>query len=524
MPVYKSRVRFQRRIKNKHKKDNGRQAQRKPLKTSHVGDSESTLFEGVDEDIVEEGFMFSKKRVPSTDELGTLLRSELSFSLAAAKTSTDQKDRRQSPPTATSPLIEQQVDDDEGPPVSLLGLAPTHRAVNDRLEPTNRIAAVDEDENNEPPASLLATTGVSVPVEDSFEPDAQARATARSAIGSCAIEDEEDPPASLLAVADVFVPVDDQLVPVVQAPEASDTCAIDDNDDPPASLLVETRQSFIDYIKPAVQSLTIPLQPSKPRQTLLQKVVTLFAGRRRTCRSTTQEMPCSIFKPTETQHRSVTTTSGPTPPPLSAPVRASSDLGSTPTQSTTRKNLVGHPPVTISPPYRPLEERLHEPFIAPAREHRYTGTQFVAPDVFKPAKVQRGFTNPSSAPSTTSPLSPTLVTRRQNSTALLLDRDETAWGKWYTKKPTAEDLPFAKVSSVSQRLDGVTEQQAWDAHRAKVLGPKSRTASNKLSVQERKEIAEAVVQEKAARLRNHPGHCFGAVTGDVYPYQQGMCW
>ena len=98
------------------------------------------------------------------------------------------------------------------------------------------------------------------------------------------------------------------------------------------------------------------------------------------------------------------------------------------------------------------------------------------------------------------------------------------WAKWYAKNLTTEHLPFAKVGS-NERLDQVgeevTEQQAWDAHAAqharfREVAP---APTSDIDVSKKNDDEE---HGRAARLRYHPGHCFGALTGDVYPFQGGL--
>ena len=591
MPLHKvkSRVRFQI-PKKKVKQDDGGKAQCKLERTVFGGASESTLVKG----LVDDEPLFAKKRVPSTDELGDVLRSNLSSSLAAAKAYEALQDTGKSLPSPTCQHIERLQEEDDDPPASLLELAPIYRPIPDRLVTTGTCTIESENGSKDdgPSASLLTTTAIHRPVNDHIESansravagehaeQANERTTPYGAIkeasrlnddqlepviqvpatpiyrrlndhtglaGSCVVVSEDkvsDSPASLLGTADASVHEDTEpsprTPPIVLT--AADSCAIKDDDGPPASLLVETQESFIKYVKPVLRSSTEPVQLQKDQSTLLQRVVTLFAGRRR-CQDTEEELP-SAPEPAPKQHASATTSSPSSPQSDPAPRLADQKQETTPTTSSSPirspppprratvyfggttprkpihpKNLPLSPPV-IAPrrPYRPIDEHPHAPFIEPAKEHKYTGTHFIAPDVFEPVKIQLGFSDQSP----TSPISPV---RRQNLDSKLLDRDETVWGRWYAKNPTAEHLPFAKANSSQQRRDNqaeeVTEQQTWDLHaarHAKFRKARPPPASDG-DLSRRAEDAE---HERAARLRYHPGHCFGALTGDVYPFQGGL--
>jgi hypothetical protein len=140
------------------------------------------------------------------------------------------------------------------------------------------------------------------------------------------------------------------------------------------------------------------------------------------------------------------------------------------------------------------------------------------PDVFQPAEVQIGFlSSPPSKP--VSPVSlisptvaaPTVAIRQRDPNARYLDRNETVWGKWYAKTTKPEDLPFAKGHK-----EGTTEQQVWNQHAAEHEPWRENPDV------ERSQVKEDEEQERAARLRYHSGHCYGALTGDVYPFQGGL--
>jgi len=215
MPLHrvKSRVRFQGPGK-KTKQGDGGKGQCKPTDTIFDGAPRTPLFSNmVDETL------FKKKRVPSTDELGDLLRSNLSSSLAAEKAYLEQQRAQCSPPSPVCQYIEQLQKDDDDPPASLLELAPLVYATRDHPETSEQAAVVSEvnHANNGPSASLLTTPAIYAPLNGYSEQVVSAQASSSipmgnaqlpfngriegaersqtdpsSAADSCAIEDEDE--------------------------------------------------------------------------------------------------------------------------------------------------------------------------------------------------------------------------------------------------------------------------------------------------------------------------------------------
>jgi hypothetical protein len=100
IPRVKSRVRFQGTKKAKH--HNGKTAQRRPARTVY-GDTLNLTFVG---DVHENESLFAKKWVPSTDELGDALCSNLSSSLTASKAASIQKAVLDSPSSSACQHLE----------------------------------------------------------------------------------------------------------------------------------------------------------------------------------------------------------------------------------------------------------------------------------------------------------------------------------------------------------------------------------------------------------------------------------
>lgn len=510
MPIrkVKSRVRFQPQQKQV-KRDHGAKAQSKPTRTVYGGTSGSTVVD----DVVHGKPSFEKKRVRSTDELGNLLHSNLSTTLAAVKASTTQQNTINSPFSPEIQHIEQLQEEGDDPPASFLQLAPIYRPVGECLEATDACAVVNKNDTggNGRSISLLATTVIHLPVGNRLELKG-----ADAVITEYTAKDDVQS-TSLLATMRAVVPAGNHTEAhqfLAIASSATDSCAIGDENDSPASSSVET---FAGYTKGAiVRSSTEPLQPQKHQSTFLQRLITLFAGRRR-CSRSAKEGPRSASTSLQDQHQVDTTSFSPLHP-IHTPRQTTFQVDGITLRPIPLKNLSLAPPI-LAPcrPYRPLDEHPQAPFIEPAKPHKYTGTYSVTPNIFAPAEIQVGFPSP---PST----GPPLAIRRRNSDSRLLDRDETVWGKWYAKRPNPEDLPFAKVHS-NNRLhhlaEEITEQQTWDAHRTSLVQPQTVNREHTSDI-DMSRVAEDEEQERAARLRNHPGHCFGAVAGDVYPFHGGL--
>jgi hypothetical protein len=482
MPLHrvKSRVRFQGPGK-KAKQGDGGKAQHRPTRTVFDATPRSPLFG----DMVDEN-LFKKKRVPSTEELADLLKSNLSSSIAAEKAYLEQQKAQYLPPSPECQHVEQVQEDDNNPPGSLLELVPLvyeNRDIQDMTDGANVVNNRNYAHEG-PSASLLATTAIYAPLngrrEQGNSPQASSTTLRRSsrplfhgyaeeasAAGSCAIEDDDE---------------DDTVQPQSSAP--------------------------------------IPIQEN--RSALMKRVVTLVAGRRRR-RATSKDSHnkardhqksttplssppqpsvgppcCSIYSDGEA---AVPSASSSPPPPRRRPLhfaRANAPL-----------NLPASPPIVVPKgqrPYRPFEERLDQPAIKSAPAHKLFGTYYVAPDNFTPEEVQLGF-----------PGAPTTRTLLPPNEGRFLERTNTAWGNWYARYPNPEDLPFA---AAYKGVDEPTDQEVWDMHVTAHAQFRKAVPPPTLDEELRQRLDDEE-HERAERLRYHTGHGFGALMGFCYPFQGG---
>lgn len=515
MPIYKSRIRFQGR-KKKAKQDDGEKTQRGLVMTVHINDSDSTL--------VDAEPLFGKKQLHFTEEHDSFLRSNLSISLAAAKFSTAKHNIIILPTKPILLHIEQPQGADGDLRVSFLELAPISRPINNCLEQTRGYATDGHvDENNEPPASasFLVTIEAFVSVDEDDELAMQLQGTTTfPSIGShlnqadlCVAVDPDEynnSLSSLLATAGLSIPTDDHAQVAERISTLTPAAVGDNNLYAPFSV---GTQKNLSYIEPVLRPLAVPLQHLKHRRMFLQRIVALFTGIRR-CPTVSEKFSRTI-NPAKVQQQWSTASPNPLPsPPLRQATRHLD------TKSRKPKNPpLPNPVLNVYHPYRPVKEHLDAPFIEPAKPNKHTGGYNIASDIFEPVEIHLGFVSP------TSPVSPSFATRRPNFAATLLDRDKTTWGNWYAKMSKPEHLPFAKVHNVSrnkeQLIEETTELQVWDAH-ATNFGQTQKGNNEYTSTIEICQYTEATEQETAARLRYHSGHCFGAVTGDVYPFQHGL--
>ncbi|KAJ4408135.1 hypothetical protein N0V91_003483 [Didymella pomorum] len=208
---------------------------------------------------------------------------------------------------------------------------------------------------------------------------------------------------------------------------------------------------------------------------------------------------------------------GPSPSPLATtampirpppPRQGPSNFG----KANARLNLPVSPQIVVSKaqsPHQSYDEGLSQPFIAPAPDHKLFGTYYVVPDIFTPEVIQQGFSSPSTRTTLTYPLP---------NEARFLDRTNTAWGKWYAKYPKPGDLPFAAACKGVQEP---TDQELWDIHAA-AHAPFRKPVPSPVSEEELRQRLDEEEHERAERLRCHTGHCFGALTGFCYPFQDGL--
>ncbi|KAF1929766.1 uncharacterized protein M421DRAFT_129111 [Didymella exigua CBS 183.55] len=489
MPFHrvKSRVRYQGPGK-KAKQGNLGKTHFKPTRTIFDGATRSPLFN----DMVDET-TFEKKRVPLTDELGDLLRSNLSTSIAADEAHIEQQSAQYSPPSPDCQHIEQLQDDDDTPPASPLELAPLEYAARDHPRATERVAVVNKVNNagDRPSASLLATTAIYTPLNDRSEQEALAQTSSTINGHTQALFNVHAEGADLSQ---------DDITP------AAEFCAIEDNDEDDTIWL---------------QSSIVPIPIQKHQLTFMKRVVTLFAGRRQL--RATKEVPHEQAEQSTTPLRkffplsvgspccSVYSGDGATSPsPSSRPPPPRRGL-----PHFARTNAHKNPPLSLpivvlegQRPYRPFEERFDQPVIQPAKDHRLFGTYYVAPDIFTPGEVQVDFPGSST----------TLPSYITHNNARFLDRTNTVWGKWYAKHPNPEDMPFATAYKSAEE---VTDQEVWDMHAA-AHAKFRKTPPPPTSESEAARRLDEEEYERAERLRYRTGHCFDALTGYCYPFQGGL--
>lgn len=509
--------------------------------------------------------LYVKKRVPSTHELGDALRSNLSSSLATSKAHHNANTAK--PPHAGQ-RIEQtsEGEEDNNPPEYLSKIASLRKSIVERPSTTPIYATGQNQgrEDDDPSASLLATTAIyqiGHPSEEAstftdtircagreqksfIDPNMEVEKVDLTDLRTAVDQDgDDDPPASLLALVELSVasPVDPELVSRPPAIDHADAhrCAVENNCDLQSSIVRSPKRSVKHieymYIEPTSQSVRTHTQSHTDQPSFMQCLVTLFAGRRR-CRVPRNEAlgaqpsarehsgatasSANLGTTRHTSRQQTSTQPGPCQPP--APLqKGTGHLSGTTSAKADRPNDLRRPNPPSLPEfsYRPHERDLYLRYLKPSR-HPYVGRYYVAPDVFQPAEVIVGF------PSATPPASPTSPVCRKDSKAQRPERDGSVWGRWYAKYPTAEHLPFAKVRS-NKPLEGISEEitdlQVWDRHAARHAEYRgSSTTATAYDEMGQARDTESMQHERADRLRHHPGHCFGALTGDVYPYQGGM--
>lgn len=515
----KSRVRFQAATK-KGRHGGGGEAKCKQINWDLV---ETTLAKYQ----VDEEPLFVKRRVRPIDELGSLLHSNLSSGLAAAKAHEAQQMIAVAPPSPACQHIEPLQEKDDDTSADLFKLAPLYIGLNVRQIAANISAARPGNCTQEdgPSASLLATTVIYRPLNNKVLPEIMIKDKEPPALlltnekaptptndklqsieGLMIVsEDKNDSPTPSLATANVLPAPSNHLE---QAPQMSQTkntlegkCTVDDDNESVVPRLAEIR------IKRISKSSTEPVQSQKRQSTFLQRVVTLFAGRGRN--QVTEEQQSKAQTPCR-GHQEAAVPSTRSHPPLSRSPRAKVRFGgSTPPKPKPPKNFPVSPPILARRHlYLPIDERLHEGlFLNPAKRNQYAGTYYVASDVFQPVEVQQGFPSAERPKSTSAPM------RRLNSNAELLDRNDTLWAKWYAKHPTAEILPFAKANKSKQHRESqendLTDLQVWNAHAAYYANFREALQSPVTDEDISRQMDDKE-HERAARLRYHPGHCFGS--------------
>src|SRR5690242_2926719 len=122
---------------------------------------------------VEEEPLFLKRRVRPIEELGSLLHSNLSSGMAAAKVHEAQQVIAVAPPSPACQHIEPLQEEDDDTPAYLLELAPLYLGLNARQLAANTSAAGPSNHTKDdgPSASPLATTVIYRPLHNKFLPE-----------------------------------------------------------------------------------------------------------------------------------------------------------------------------------------------------------------------------------------------------------------------------------------------------------------------------------------------------------------
>lgn len=438
MPLHKakSRVRFQR-SGLQVKQGGDRRAQNKPTRTNLENTSRSAILgHAVDETL------FERKDVPSTDELGSLLHSALSTSLAAEKASLKQQDEQCSPSLPSDQFLEQLhvVDDDSS--ASLPELAPLTCTARDQYKTTGRVAVANESHHADAGSStsLLATTARKARLKD------HGRQKALAGVLSLTPEGRTHVSFDVLAKGS-------GLSQDGSSPTTDSSCAIADDDEE-------------GELWSQMPTVTVPVE--RHQSAFLKWVVTLFAGRRR-CRARAGVPQDQIGE----QEESTTPSNSYLQPAVESPYYSVCSEGRTAVASRSSSPLCPPPPQPEPPhftradadknlplpsptvvlksqhSYQPSDLRLDQPVIQRTKHHELFGNYYVAPDTFTPEIVHVGF------PGTFS--STAFRTHLSHNCARFLDRDNTVWGKWYAKHPNPEDMPF---SADYKGPEEATEQEA----------------------------------------------------------------
>ncbi|KAL6164163.1 hypothetical protein ACJQWK_09838 [Exserohilum turcicum] len=182
------------------------------------------------------------------------------------------------------------------------------------------------------------------------------------------------------------------------------------------------------------------VQQGKPHQ--LPKswhdwIVELFAGRKAASNASSKTTTWSSNKTTCSIACSTTSNGQASLPSMTS---NEDNTNCTPPQQPPRLPLSSViPSVRVPMPPR-IAHRLRYVEILPAPMTVYTGYAVVAPDVFNPQIVERGFNVPKTGPATAP-----AATRRHDPNSRLLDRNGNTWAVWNQRNATAADLPFART-------------------------------------------------------------------------------
>ncbi|CAO2649125.1 Nn.00g100740.m01.CDS01 [Neocucurbitaria sp. VM-36] len=180
--------------------------------------------------------------------------------------------------------------------------------------------------------------------------------------------------------------------------------------------LISPNRELQAVLKAQSQQLVAPKR-GHLSQSMLQKIITLFAGRRNTQNGNSNN------ENSKKRSASILITQKLARKPED--LRAASEQAFTlpPKPRLTHAQVI--PPILVAGPDH-LSRGPSYKDILPAPKHKYVGLATVAKDVCKPTVVQQGF----EVVSESAPIPPH---RRNNSACKLLERSGDTWSKWYWK-------------------------------------------------------------------------------------------
>ncbi|KAH7072738.1 hypothetical protein BKA63DRAFT_554409 [Paraphoma chrysanthemicola] len=210
-------------------------------------------------------------------------------------------------------------------------------------------------------------------------------------------------------------------------------------DSPPASLMLVSlpmvdAEELLNGEDAGEHILSPSVTDSRNSSTpFLQKLVTLFAGRRRSPDKDNSAYHSTAHSKTSSTTSDSKSSSINPQSPTSEPIRRVPPPNLLP--RLTHQDV--NPPVQrFDPAYPSYKE------ILPAPTYRDAGRPCSTIDTFAPASIHRGFDVPNQQ---TAPVP--VHHRRNHSAGNLLDRDGDAWAKWHSKHPCPETNPFSRTHS-----------------------------------------------------------------------------
>lgn len=215
------------------------------------------------------------------------------------------------------------------------------------------------------------------------------------------------------------------------------------DDSPPNSLLVQTslfvpfEREFQATTSSSKSFPTVHQEYNPSSETLLQKIVSLFAGRKKYRSTKGHSVNNSAFTEAPQQAGD----SNFKDPPLAAIV---------PTSTAPLKDRLTHaqviPPILVTRSENISCCTTYKEVLS-APEHRYTGYAVVALDIYQPANVQRGFDAGDSSRHIA------FTQQQKHPAGSLFDRDGDTWRNWHTKILLGKQKPFTQNPSCGEGFD-----------------------------------------------------------------------